>query len=199
MNKQSTTIAHKTRTTKETNIDLKFGLMYQKENTITCGIPFFEHMLHSFALHGNFHLEISARGDLAIDYHHTVEDIGIVLGSVIADLQKSMTNFTRFGYALIPMDDSLSEVAIDLCNRPYVVYKPIFPQQTIRDFDTALLKEFFEAVALRAKINLHLIVRHAQNSHHAAESLFKAFGKALAMAFSPSKTTPKVPSTKGIL
>lgn len=165
---------------------------------ISSGIPFLDHLLGAWALHGNFLLMVKATGDLEVDYHHTVEDIGLVLGDAIAELYGGVSRMTRFGHALIPMDDALAEVTLDLCNRPYCVYHPILPQQYILDFDTALIKEFFTALVARARITLHLSIRHAENSHHAIEALFKAFGIALWRACQPHPTRAAV-STKGAL
>ena len=165
----------------------------------TAAYRFFDHLLGAFALHGNFHLHIAAKGDLEVDFHHTIEDIGLVLGEAIGDLYATLPRMTRFGTAVIPMDDALAEAVVDLCNRPYLVYRPILPQPRILNFDTALIREFFTALSGRGRITLHLIIRHAQNSHHAVEALFKAFGIALWRACQPHPTHGAAVSTKGTL
>lgn len=190
------------RKTKETDIELQLSMNGGKsEAVINSGIPFFDHLLGAFAFHGNLYLNLQARGDLAVDYHHTVEDIGLVLGDAIAELYGGRPQMARFGHAVVPMDDALAEVTLDLCNRPYCVYRPILPQQYILDFDTALIKEFFMALSGRAHATLHLTIRYAENSHHAIEALFKAFGIALWRACQPHPAAQQrgAVSTKGTL
>lgn len=186
------------RKTKETDISLELALGNKKgTGAIDSGIPFFDHLLGAFALHGNIYLKLKARGDLMVDYHHTVEDIGLILGDSIAELYGNLPQMMRFGHAVVPMDDSLAEVTLDLCNRPYCVYQPILPQQYILDFDTSLIKEFFTALSGRARITLHLSIRHAENSHHAIEALFKAFGMSFWRACQPRAAKDNDISTKG--
>ncbi len=190
------------RTTKETAIELRIQALSDLTSAppchITSEIPFLDHMLTTFALYANLAIELRATGDLAVDQHHTIEDIGLVLGEALLTLYNAEKNRGRFGYAVIPMDDSLAEVALDVCNRPYLVYRPLFPQSQVGSFPTALLKEFFNALTMRARWTLHLIIRYAENSHHAIEALFKAWGRAYAMA---SRVAPHggVLSTKGTL
>ena len=191
----------RSRKTKETTIEIKLSVADTQRplpNQVESGIPFLDHMLQTFALYANVHLDLSAQGDLAVDHHHTVEDIGLVLGEALLQLYNSEKARARFGYALIPMDDSLAEVVLDVCNRPYLVYRPIFPQSYVGNFPTALLKEFFQALTSRAHWTLHVTIRYADNSHHAAEALFKAWGRAYLMA---SARVPHsgVLSTKGTL
>ena len=190
------------RTTKETAIELRIQELTDSATTPSCHvgskIPFLDHMLTTFALYANIAIELRAKGDLAVDQHHTVEDIGLVLGEALLALYNTKKNRGRFGYAAIPMDDSLAEAALDVCNRPYLVYRPLFPQSHVGTFPTVLLKEFFNALTMRARWTLHLTIRYAENSHHAIEALFKAWGRAYAMA---SNVMPRgeVLSTKGTL
>jgi len=164
---------------------------------INTNIPILDHLLQSMAFHGGFSLIIKAQGDLNIDAHHVVEDIGIVFGDVLNSIIREFGSVERFGYAVIPMDEALSEVDIDVCGRSTCVFNAQFPQTHIGTFDLSLLREFFTALANRAKISLHATIRTGQNSHHMAESLFKALGKALFLAYEPKKQDNKDMSTKG--
>jgi len=190
-----------TRTTRETNICVSLlpkasGRDAVKTDT---GLPFFDHMLTAMAFHGGFGLQITARGDTNVDYHHLVEDSGLVLGEAFHLLLEKTAAVTRFGHAIIPMDDALAEAVIDVAERPYLVYHAQFPQEYAGDFPIALLKEFFFAFTQKARVNLHLICRYGDNSHHMAEALFKAFGKSLAKAYAPASTKREDMSTKGVL
>jgi len=192
-------IIEKKRQTKETAITLKFGAGYDEAQTIASGIPFFDHLLGAFALHGNFCLMLEAEGDLEVDFHHTVEDVGLALGDAISDFYQQLPSMARFGHAVVPMDDALAEVTLDLCNRPYCVYSAHFPQSSILDFDTALVKEFCIALSGRAKMTAHFSLRYADNSHHAVEALFKACGIALRRASLKPADGISHLSTKGTL
>lgn len=185
------------RKTKETDITLALSL--DGGANIETGLPFFNHLLGSMAFHGGFGLEIRASGDLDVDPHHLVEDVGLVLGDAFHKLLEKRGGVARFGHMVIPMDDSLSEAIVDVCDRPYLVYRADYPQSLIGSFDVSLLKEFFLAFANRAKINLHLVCRYGDNSHHMAEALFKAMGKALNQAYAPKGMNREGMSTKGAL
>jgi imidazoleglycerol-phosphate dehydratase len=189
------------RTTKETDISLSF-LQCRKSRDdirIDTGLPFFDHMLTAMIFHGGFGLSLKARGDTAVDYHHLVEDTGLVLGEAFHKLQEQNEAVRRFGHAVIPMDEALSEAVIDAAERPCLVYQAQFPQEFCGNFPVALFKEFFSAFVQRARINLHLLCRCGDNSHHMAEALFKAFGKALSAAYAPQSGTREDMSTKGVL
>ncbi len=187
----------KKRKTKETAIDLLLN-MDGGEISINTGIPFFDHMLTAMAFHGGFSLSIHASGDIDVDPHHLVEDTGIVLGSALNDTIHHYGSITRFGHAVIPMDEALSEVTIDAGGRGYTVMNITYPQEYSGNFHMPLLREFFIALASSGGITLHLECRYGENSHHMAESLFKALGKALSSAFRVSEKG-RVLSTKGKL
>ncbi|POQ98503.1 hypothetical protein AU468_12995 [Alkalispirochaeta sphaeroplastigenens] len=198
------------RTTKETDIFASLTLPESSRDrgaardqspsgggiAVDTGIPFFDHMLQAFLFHGGFAGEIRARGDLEIDDHHTVEDTGIVLGTLFARVPGEFGPIERFGHSLVPMDDALGEVVVDACGRSYLEYQVSFPQPYAGRFDLALVREFFTGFAQNARINLHIIGRYGLNGHHLAEALFKATGRALGEAYLPSGV---VRSTKGVL
>lgn len=187
------------RVTKETDIALNLTMDTQEGISIDTGIPFMDHMLGSMAFHGRLGLEIKASGDLAVDYHHTVEDIGIVLGQALGKIVEEQGPVARFGFASIPMDDALSQASIDVCNRAYLVHQVSYPQAYSGVFDMSLFREFFLALTNNARVNLHLINLYGENSHHISESLFKALGRALSMAYAPAESAGGVQSTKGVL
>ena len=186
-----------TRNTKETRISLSLDLADASTIQIDTGIPFFDHMLTGMAFHGSMGLVIRADGDLDVEYHHTVEDIGLVFGEALHQIFTQTGSVHRYGCAAIPMDDALGEAVIDVCNRPYLVYQADYPQEYCGRFPVALFREFFWAVAVRARINLHLICRYGLNSHHMTESLFKAMGRAIAEAYRPKEGGQAAMSTKG--
>ena len=190
-----------TRTTRETDISLSLSPEASDREAVKIDteVPFFDHMLTAMAFHGGFGLELSARGDIGVDYHHLVEDTGLVLGEAFHRLLEKSTAVMRFGNALIPMDDALSEAAIDVAERACLAYHAQFPQEHAGDFPLALLKEFFYAFAQKARVTLHLICRYGDNSHHMAEALFKAFGKSLRQAYTPVTGSRENMSTKGTL
>ena len=190
-----TRIIKKKRVTKETSISMVLD-MDGHEISIDTGIPFFDHMLHAMAFHGNFGLTVQASGDTDVDPHHLVEDTGIVMGEALQDTVSEYGSISRFGHTVIPMDEALSEVTIDAGGRGYTVLKAVFPQEYSGNFHMPLLREFFIALASSGSITLHLECRYGENSHHMAESLFKALGKAMSTAFSLSKREG-VLSTKG--
>ncbi len=188
-----------TRKTKETDIAITINLDGQGKNQIDTGIPFFDHMLNGFARHGLFDLEVKVVGDLEVDCHHTVEDTGIVLGQAIAEALGDKAGIKRYGSFLLPMDETLALCAIDLSGRPYLNFQADFPTEHIGGLDTEMIKEFFYAVSYSAAMNLHLKIMDGGNSHHMAEALFKAFGKALDVATMEEPRMKEVWSTKGSL
>lgn len=185
------------RKTKETDITLSLKLDGPRGAELDLGIPFFEHLLNALAFHGGFNLKISARGDIEVDPHHLVEDIGLVFGDALTRLRSDQV-LARFGHAVIPMDEALAEVTVDASGRPYLVYQAEYPQPRAGIFDLALIKEFLTALSVKGGLNLHASCRYGENSHHMAEGLFKALGRALAAAYAPG-TDPVVLSTKGSL
>jgi len=188
--------SHLERTTKETSIILDLNLDEAWQPDIKLGLPFFEHILGSMAFHGGFGLNIKGSGDLDVDPHHLVEDVGLVFGQALLSAFSDIP-VARFGHAVIPMDDALSEVTLDFCRRPFLVYRANFTQDRSGNFDMTLLREFFQALANKAEANLHLECRYGQNAHHMSESLFKALGKAV---FQASRIAQNgVQSTKGTL
>ena len=187
------------RKTKETQIDVRIGLDGKGTFGGQTGIGFFDHMLSGFARHGFFDLAVSVKGDLEVDGHHTVEDTGIVLGQAIADALGTKEGIRRYGHFLLPMDDALVLCAVDLCGRPYLNFDYTFPTEKIGDLDTQLIREFFYALSWSAGMNLHIKVLDGINSHHVAEAVFKAFGKALDAAVSKEPRVTGVLSTKGTL
>ena len=188
-----------TRTTKETDISLTINLDGQGKNQIDTGIPFFDHMLDGFARHGLFDLEVKAKGDIEVDSHHTIEDTGIVLGQAIAKALGEKSGIKRYGYFILPMDETLAMCAVDLSGRPYLKYSADFTVPRLGTMDTEMVKEFFYAVSYSASINLHVKIMEEGNNHHMAEAMFKAFGKALDMAVSMEPRIKEVWSTKGTL
>ena len=187
------------RKTKETNITAVINLDGSGKNTIDTGVGFFDHMLEGFSKHGFFDLNLSCKGDLDVDCHHTIEDCGIVLGSAIKKAVGDKKGINRYGFFLLPMDEALVACAVDLCGRPYFSYDLTFPQEKCGDMDMAMVREFFYAVSYTGEMNLHLKQLSGLNSHHIAEAAFKAFGKALDMAVSSDPRIEDVLSTKGVL
>ncbi|MEI8095486.1 MAG: imidazoleglycerol-phosphate dehydratase HisB [Spirochaetales bacterium] len=187
------------RNTKETRIHLVLDLDSSGAPKLATGLPFFDHMLNALAFHGGFFLEVTATGDLDVDPHHLVEDVGIVLGDAFSRLQKDRGALVRYGHQTIPMDEALSECVIDVCSRPYWVYEAELPQTHAGNFDLSLVREFVIALANNARITLHARCRYGENAHHMVEALFKALGKALAQAYTLRAPGSVVPSTKGVL
>ena len=190
-------IATITRTTAETDIRLTLAVDGRGTAKIDTGIPFFDHMLTLFAKHGLFDLEISAKGDVAVDYHHTVEDVGLVLGEAFKQALGDRKGINRYGWSVVPMDESLSRVAVDLGGRPYLVYAVATTKKKIRDFDLGLIKEFFQAFTVQTKMNLHIKLMYGEEPHHAYESVFKATARALRVACAKDPRVKGVPSSKG--
>jgi imidazoleglycerol-phosphate dehydratase len=193
-------IAEKTRNTAETRIRLNLNIDGSGKASIDTGIPFFDHMLTLFARHGLFDLELKAEGDLSVDYHHTVEDVGLVLGQVVKAALGEKRGIARYGFFILPMDETLARVALDLSNRPAFVYKVAVPEAMVRDFNIMLVREFFQAFANEAGCNLHIALEYGEEPHHVAEAIFKCFAKALDRA---TQLDPRlgdaVPTTKGTL
>lgn len=188
------------RDTKETQIRVWVDLDGTGVSEVTTGIGFFDHMLDSFARHGGLDLKVETKGDLHIDMHHTVEDTGIVLGQAIKEALDGFRGIRRFGHAYIPMDETLSRCAIDLSNRPYLIWKTEFRTPKVGDMDTELFKEFHHAFAMNLGACVHLECLYGANSHHIAESGFKAVARALRQAVElDPKTHGHAPSTKGVL
>ena len=174
------------RATRETDITLGLDPDAAAAPQVRTGLPFFDHLLASMAFHGRFALQIEARGDIEVDAHHLVEDTGLALGQALAGVFESTGQLARFGHAVVPMDEALAEVTIDVCGRPTLALQAVFPQPCIGTFDLSLLREFFAALAAQARMSLHIETRRGENSHHSAEAVFKALGRALRQAYSPS-------------
>lgn len=189
----------KTRKTKETDITVMLNLDGSGENNIRTGIGFFDHMLNGFARHGLFDLTVQVTGDLEVDCHHTVEDVGIVLGEAVLEAVGDKASIKRYGSMLLPMDETLVLCAVDLSGRPYLNYQGAFTVPSIGEMDTEMIREFFYAVSYSARMNLHLKVLDGGNNHHMAEAMFKAFGKALDMATMPEPRLNEAWTTKGSL
>lgn len=195
-------IAEERRTTGETDIRLKLALDGAGRAKVSTGIGFFNHMLDAFARHGLFDLEVSLKGDLEVDGHHSVEDCGIVLGNAIRRAVGDKKGIRRYGYFVLPMDEALVLCAVDLCDRPYFVLSGGEKFETVPmvgDFDTQLVREFFYSVSYAAGMNLHFRILEGTNAHHVIEAMFKAFAKALDMAVSLDPRIEDVLSTKGTL
>ena len=195
-------IAEERRTTGETDIRLKLALDGAGRAKVSTGIGFFNHMLDAFARHGLFDLEVSLKGDLEVDGHHSVEDCGIVLGNAIRRAVGDKKGIRRYGYFVLPMDEALVLCAVDLCDRPYFVLSGGEKFETVPmvgDFDTHLVREFFYSVSYAAGMNLHFRILEGTNAHHMIEAMFKAFSKALDMAVSLDPRIEDVLSTKGTL
>jgi imidazoleglycerol-phosphate dehydratase len=188
------------RKTLETDITLTLSLDGSGKADIATGIGFLDHMLTALTRHALLDLTLRATGDLHIDFHHTTEDIGIVLGQAVAQALADKRGITRFGHALVPMDEALAEVAIDLSGRPFLAWDVTFAQPKIGEMDTELFEEFFRAFAFNALLTLHVVRRAGHNAHHVAEACFKATARALraAVAIDP-RLGDAVPSTKGML
>ena len=191
-------VGHVTRETRETRIEVRVDLDGTGTSTIATGVPFFDHMLDQLGRHGRLELAVSADGDLEIDAHHTVEDVGIALGQALAEAWGDKAGVERFGDATVPIDEALTRVAIDLSGRPYLVWECTVPIQVIgTDFETSLVKHFFEAVVANSRITLHVHNLSGDNTHHTFESVFKAVAVALRRAVAVTGTG--TPSTKGVL
>jgi len=188
------------RKTKETQVLLQLNLDGTGSAKVETGIPFFSHMLEAWSKHGLMDLAVDAKGDLEVDLHHTVEDVGLVLGRALDDALGDKKGIVRFGTAFVPMDETLVQASVDLSGRPYLVFNVPVQRTRVAGFDLDLLKDFFRAFANEAKLNLHVTMHYGENLHHVAEAVFKAVGRALAEA---TRINPRIagvlPSTKGML
>jgi len=188
------------RNTFETQIKVTVNLDGTGEAKLSTGLPFFDHMLHQIARHGLIDLSIDAKGDLEIDAHHTVEDVGITLGQAFSQALGEKTGIFRYGHSYVPLDEALSRVVVDLSGRPGLEYRVDYTRARIGDFDVDLLREFFQGFVNHALVSLHLDNLQGINAHHQAETLFKAFGRALRMAVERDpRLGDALPSTKGAL
>lgn len=184
----------------ETDVTIYLNIDGAGKSNIRTNIPFIDHMLALFARHGLFDLDIEASGDLEVDYHHTVEDIGIVMGQAIVEALGEREGIRRYGSAVIPMDESLASVSVDISGRPYLVYNVKLPRRSrIREFDPDLIEDFFHAFVNHSLITIHINLHYGRNIHHICEAIFKASGKALDEATSIDNRISGIPSTKGIL
>jgi len=187
------------RQTKETKINLSLNLDGTGKSTTATGVGFFDHMLELLSRHSLIDLNVHAEGDLQVDSHHTVEDVGIVLGQALDKAIGDKRGIFRYGWAIVPMDETLAQVAIDLSGRPAFIYNAKYVGGAIGNFPVELVEEFFKAMAINGKLNLHINVPYGGNNHHVAEAIFKATAKALRQAVSLDPRNPDVPSTKGSL
>jgi len=187
------------RKTTETQVKVELNLDGQGKPDINTGIPFLDHMLTLFCVHGRFDLDVQAKGDLEVDYHHTVEDVALVLGEAVSTALDDRVGIRRYGFAVTPMDDALAEVAIDLSNRPFLVYHLPSAMESVGRFDRGLAKEFFRAFAVKGGMNLHINVKYGENEHHVLESVYKSVGRALNQAVSIDASRSGVRSSKGAL
>lgn len=187
------------RKTSETDISIELDLDGKGIYAISTGIPFFDHMLNLFTAHGLFDLAINALGDTDVDFHHTVEDVGICLGEAVKKALSDKKGIMRYGHAVTPMDESLARVAIDLSNRPYLIYQVPEKVYARGNFDLYTAKEFLRAFSNTVGMNLHIEVPYGENEHHIIEAIFKSLGRSLSQAVAMNARTRSVPSTKGVL
>lgn len=187
------------RNTNETQIEVSVNLDGEGTGDIATGVGFFDHMLVHLAKHGLFDLQVRARGDLHIDPHHTVEDVGICLGKAFLEAIGEPVGIRRYGHAVVPMDETLAEAAVDFSGRPFLVFNAELPNGRLGEFDLELAEEFFRAFAMNSRVTLHLVLRNGKNTHHCIEGLFKAFARALRAALEHDPRVQGVPSTKGML
>lgn len=187
------------RKTGETDIRLFFQLDGSGKAEIASEVPFFNHMLDLFTKHGHFDIRLDAKGDVEIDDHHTVEDVGICLGQCVREALGNKVGIRRYANVFVPMDEALAQVIIDVSNRPHLEYRASYPSATVGRFSTEMVQEFLWKFALEARITLHVIVHYGHNTHHMIEAVFKALGRALDEATSIDPRVQGVPSTKGLL
>lgn len=187
------------RNTKETRIKLELNLDGSGEGTIDTGIGFFNHMLELLKKHALIDLSVKAEGDLDVDYHHTVEDTGLVLGQAINQALEDRKGIVRYGFASIPMDEALCETSLDLGGRPFLVMQSDMKHLMVRDFEVKLVEEFFRAVSVESRSNIHLRQVYGDEAHHVCEGLFKSFARALRMAKAVDPSEKGVPSSKGVI
>jgi imidazoleglycerol-phosphate dehydratase len=187
------------RSTAETQIELELELDGSGQSQIDTGVGFLDHMLVLFARHGAFDLAVTAKGDLHVDQHHTVEDVGICLGQAIKQALGDKSGIRRYGHFTLPMEESLVSTTVDLGGRYYLVFQAPIPTAKIGEFDSELVEDFWQAVAANALCNLHIVLHHGRNSHHISEAIFKCAARALRVAAEQDPRTRGVPSTKGTL
>jgi imidazoleglycerol-phosphate dehydratase len=187
------------RQTKETRIELSLNLDGTGVAEVSTGVGFFDHMLTHLAKHGLFDLSLKCDGDLHIDAHHTVEDVGLAIGQAIAEALGDKAGIRRYGDATVPMDECLATSAVDLSGRPFLVWNATVPNELLGNFSTSLAEEFWRAVSSAGKLTLHVVLHHGRNAHHIIETIFKATARALRNAVEPDPRGTGVPSTKGVL
>ncbi len=187
------------RETKETRITLRLNLDGTGKSEVTTGVGFFDHMLTHLARHGMFDLDVSAEGDLHIDAHHTVEDVGICFGKALVQALGDKASIRRYGHSVLPMDETLVTSAVDLSGRPFLVWKAEVPNESLGAFHSSLAEEFWRAVSSAGLLSLHVIVPHGRNAHHIIEAIFKATARALREATELDPRAEGIPSTKGVL
>jgi imidazoleglycerol-phosphate dehydratase len=187
------------RKTRETQIRLELNLDGSGQGSWQTGVGFLDHMLELFARHGAFDLNVEAKGDLQVDQHHTVEDVGICLGQAVRQALGDKKGIRRYGHFTLPMEETLATTAIDLSGRYYLVFQAAFDSPKIGDFDTELVEDFWQAFAANALCNLHILIHYGRNSHHKSEAIFKSAARALRMAVESDPRMTGVPSTKGTL
>ena len=197
MNNQRT--SEVSRRTTETDISVRLNLDGEGASQVSTGIHFFDHMLILMAKHGLFDLEVRCQGDLEVDGHHTVEDVGIALGQAFDRALGTKEGITRYGMAYVPMDEALGRAVVDYSGRPFLVCKVAFPAEKVGELNTELVEEFFRALAVHGRMNLHIEILYGKNSHHMAEAMFKSAGRALSLAAARNPAVKGVPSTKGTL
>ncbi len=195
----SARVSEKKRKTNETDIRVRLNLDGTGRHEISTGIPFFDHMLAQLARHGRMDLEIDAKGDLEIDGHHTVEDVGLTLGQGLDEALGERRGITRFAHAYVPLDEALSRVVVDFSGRPYLVFNARFESSRVGDLQTELIEEFFKAMVQEGRLNMHVESIYGRNQHHIAETIFKAAARALHLATRIEPGYQEIPSTKGVL
>ncbi len=199
MSEQNVRSARIARRTNETDIALQFSVDGTGQADLQTDVPFLNHMLDLFTKHGKFDLKLQANGDIEIDDHHTVEDIGIVLGQALREALGDKKGIKRYASVFVPMDEALAQVIIDISNRPHLEYRAEYPSNIVGNFNVELVHEFLWKFALEARVTLHVIVHYGRNTHHMIEAVFKAFGRALDEATLIDPRVEGVPSTKGVL
>lgn len=187
------------RRTAETNVELELNLDGSGQSQIATGVGFLDHMLELLARHAAFDLRVNAQGDLHVDQHHTVEDVGICLGQTLRQALGDKAGIRRYGHWTLPMEETLVTTAVDLSGRYFLVFAVSFPSPKIGEFDSELVEDFWQAVAANALCNLHVVLHHGRNSHHISEAIFKSAARSLRMAVEADPRMPGIPSTKGTL
>lgn len=188
------------RKTKETEISIEINLDVNENSNIKTGIGFFNHMLELFAFHSGIYLKVECNGDLYVDGHHSVEDIGILLGKAIKEALGNKAGINRYGDAFLPMDETLAHCSLDISGRPYLVFNAEFPCERVGEFETELTEEFFRAIAVNSGMTLHLNLEYGKNTHHIIEALFKSFGRAFKQAITINEENKdKIMSSKGVI